>query len=210
MKILNKLFIASAVFTLAACGGVDNSLQISNKDFVLNSFEEINVDEGLYGGEDGFIGNNKDELKDKVKNALVIPDTNTLKVSGTLTKGFTYNGKSLEVYAVSEYTSSEGFGSNKAYVYATTTTNEYKILTSVGGAGMELKDLTYSLGYSSQIKTHNNVTNTYVYSAEAAFEAFKYNPDANTLSSKVTVTDTKTVDDVPTTKTGTFTITFKA
>jgi len=210
MKTFRTLFVTgAALLSLAACN-IDNSLAISNKDYVLDSFTEISVDDGLYGSESGFIGANKDELCAKVKDAVVIPNTNKMKISGTATKGYTYNGKSLDVYAVSEYTSSEGYSSNKCYVYATTTANEYKFLNVVGGGTMELKDLAYSLGYRSHTKTEHGVTVHYTYSADVAFEAFKYNPDANTLSSKVTVTDTKTVDDVPTTKTGTFTITFKA
>ena len=116
MKTFRKLFVASAaLFALTACN-LDNSLKISNKDYVFNSFDEISVDSGLYGSEDGFIGANKDELSAKVKDALVIPNTNKLRVSDTKTKGFTYNGTSIEVYAVSEYTTSEGYGSNKCYV----------------------------------------------------------------------------------------------
>ena len=210
MKTFRKLFVASAaLFVLTACN-IDNSLSISNKDYNLNSFTEISVDAGLYGSESGFIGANKDELCSKVKNALVIPDTNKLRVSGTNTKGFTYNGKSLDVYAVSEYTSSEGFSSNKCYIYATTTANEYKLLNTVGGGTMELKDLTYSLGYRTHSKTEHGITVNYTYSAEVAFEAFKYNPDEETLTTKVTVKDTKTVDEEATTKTGTFNLTFKA
>ena len=102
MKTFRKLFVAGvALFTLTACN-IDKSLSISNKDYNLNSFEEVSVDERLYGSASGFIGANKDELCAKVKDALVIPNTNKLRVSGTKTKGFTYNGTSLDVYAVSE------------------------------------------------------------------------------------------------------------
>ena len=210
MKTFRKLFVAGvALFALTSCG-VDNSLSISNKDYNLNSFTEISVDDGLYGSASGFIGANKDELCAKVKDALVIPNTNKLRVSGTNTKGFTYNGKSLDVYAVSEYTTSEGFNSNKCYVYATTTANEYKLLNTVGGGTMELKDLTYSLGYRTHSKTEHGVTTNYTYSAEVSYEAFKYSPDEETLTTKVTVKDVTTVNEDVTTKTGTFNLTFKA
>ena len=211
MKTFRKLFVASAaLLSITACS-VNNGLPISNKDFTYDSFTEIKVDEGLYGSESGYIGANKDELATKVIGAVVIPNTKKLKVGDVPTTGHTYNGENVKVYAVSDYNSEEGFSSNKCYALPTATENEYRFLRNVGGGSLELENLTFELGYRSS--THSSTSEGTIittYHANVTFEIFKFNKEAGTLTTSVLVKDTKTVNDEATTKSGTFTLTFKA
>ena len=209
MKLIKKLAFASSLLAVTMTGcSVDQSLPISNKNFSNFTFTEVTADEGLYGDNDGFIGNNAQELGEKVKGKLTY--NGTLKVTDVPTTGYTYNGSAVKVYPANEHKEGE-ITVGGYYVLATEKADEFTFLTAKGGGSMELVAPKFSLGYreSTSGGTSGSVTTI----KEAYLEIvgnIKYNKADSSLSLTVKATHRVTIDDDTTTKTGDFTVSLKA
>ena len=209
MKLIKKLAFASSLLAVTMTGcSVDQSIAISNKNFSNFTFTEARADEGLYGDTDGFIGNNAQELGQKVKGKLTY--NGVLKVTDVPTTGYTYNGSAVKAYSVNEHKEGEvtvgGY-----YAVATSTADEFLFLTTKGGGSFELEDITYSLGYSSSSSTGTGGSVTTI--KQAYFEIVgnvKYNKTDNSLSLSIKATHKLSVNEDVTTNTGDFTVTLKA
>ena len=206
MNLTKKVFLATSLFTLSLGACSSKAIPISNKNFSPTSFDEVQVDNGFYGGASGYIGANKDELLTKIKSSLLYADK--LVVSDTTIVNLSYNSKEVAVYAVNER-KNEGIG--ELTCYALEEGNDtYRFVKNKGSALIELEDYYIDLGYRSSSSTIGGVTTTTTYQANVSFGLFTYNNDSKSLTVSVEAKDTVTVNEETLTKKGTFTLTLEA
>ena len=204
MNLIKRIGITSSLFilSLSACSQ-NNSLPISNKKFAFKSFEEVSVEEGLYGSPSELIGANKDDLASKIKSGIG-KTAGALVVSDTPITNIKYNGAVVNAYAVNE-------SQNQYYFFVTkgAEENSYKFIGPDGNNPLEYKDYVYSLGTKSGSSTHSGVTYSYRYEASVSFESVTYNKEEESILTKIKVTEESTINDESSSKSGTFNVTWK-